>query len=486
MKKGPFITSKNKTSKMMIHLFIALLPIILFSFYKNGYLPYKSGHSNTFGLIYPLILMGTGVITSFFTETIYYLLIKKLKGKELINKIKTSYVIFPGLFLALVLPINTPLYLVCFGAFIATFIGKLIYGGFGKNIFNPALIGVLLILTMYGGMISSLGGYANNTEMFGYGEIDGVTAATPLSNIASAEGLGTYETLVEPYGGLSNFLFGYIPGSLGETSAFFCIIAFIYLTLTKTIKWRIPVFYVGTVAMLTLLLGGLNGLGLWYTLFYILSGGLLFGAVFMATDPVTSPVTKSGQIIYGCLLGLITFLLRFLTPYPEGVMTSILFMNMCVFLIDKFGVQIKFNKMKIAIPILLLVIAGITSVYLVNDKYKIEPVEKDPNNKKDTDFKVESKQENNNIIYTVTQRGFSSTIKAKVVFGLAGDIINIEILEQDDSYFNKIEEANFVNSLREGSPNVSEIDGVSGVTITSNALKKMIENVVKEYEKEYK
>lgn len=463
---GPFIKSKNSTKKIMIHLIISLLPIIMFSFIKNGIIPYMKGYTNAIGLFYPLLFILVSILSTFLFETLYsYIFLRKKHAVK--DIVKHSYSILPGLFLALILPINTPLLILIIGAFISSIIAKMLFGGFGNNIFNPALVGRLFIIVTYSIVIGNNGGYLNSYEL------DTISSSTPLTNLSVIEGIGTYEEIVKPYGSLLNFFIGTIPGAVGETSSLLCIIAFIYLTIFKVIKWKIPVVYVLTVFAITYVIGGTNDLGLWYPLFHVFSGGLMFGAVFMATDPVTSPVTPIGQVLYGLFLGILTVIFRFLTPFPEGVLTSILTMNMLVMILDKIGSLARFNFKITFIPFIIswVLILGLSIGISMNYDNKTE--------KKDLNFNIISKTiQNNQVIYIVTQKGYSSIIKASIVIE-DGKIKSYDVLEQNESFYKKIEEQNYLNKLVES--DVQEVDTVSGATITSSALKKMLINTLNDY-----
>lgn len=468
IKDGPFIRTENKTKNIMNNLLIALVPIILFAFYKNGIVPYMNGKVNLYQMFLPLIFIAISVAVTFFTEYLYAILAKK-ETKNLKHHLKTKYSIFPGLFLALILPINTPIWILIIGALIASIVGKIIFGGLGNNVFNPALVGRLFVIAIFATTIVNSGGYLNSYE------VDTISKATPLSNYASVETIGTYDTLVKPYGSLWNFFFGTIPGALGETSAFLCIVGFLYLVYKKALKWRIPITYISTVFIMTYIIGVLNDVGLWYPMFQILSGGLFFGAIFMATDPVTSPTTPIAQVVYGIFLGVLTVVFRFLTSAPEGVLTSILIMNMFVIILDRIGAKARFDLKKIVILILVqfALVLGL-SLYIAEAKtYKEEA---DPN------FAIVSKEdEGNKKVYIATQKGFSSTIKAKVTIS-NNQVEKVEILEQADSFYSKIEETNYADNFKNKS-DVSEVDTVSGATITSNAIKKLVGNVLKDYKR---
>lgn len=473
-KMGPFCISKNQTSSMMKHVLVALLPIVLFSFYKNGIVPYQNNKVDLFGLFYPLVFMAIPPIITYLTEWMYARLFLYQTGQEHKSYMKHSYALLPGLFLGLILPIHTPISILIFGALTATIIGKLVYGGFGNNIFNPALIGRLFVITAYAGVIASHGGYLNAYET------DTISRATPLSNVATIEGIGTYETLVKPYGNLWDFFTGMIPGAVGETSAILCVIAFIYLTWKAVIKWRIPVFYIGTVFLLTMGIGLLNGLSIWYPLFQILSGGLFFGAVFMATDPVTSPVTKNGQLLYGIALGILTVVFRYFTSYPEGVLTSILTMNMLVFIIDKMGLWCKKRENKVIMIAVFLVLFGFI-IYQVSSRYHYNGEKVDPN------FTViETHQVGNEVIYKVSQKGNGGPITCEVTIQ-NHKIVKIEVIEHNEtpSYYAFVEKENYIQTLIKEQEHLSELDTVSGATLSSNALKKLAINTLQEYEEHY-
>lgn len=465
VENGPFLKSKNKTSKMMLHLFIALLPIIIFSFYKNGIIPYQKGLTDIKGLLLPLMVIILPTLTSFLTEILYATIFLKKDG---LDYVKNSFSIFPGLFLGLIMPLNTPFSMLILGAFIATFIGKIIFGGFGNNIFNPALIGRLFIITAYS---ATLGGYIYHNAY----ELDTIASSTPLSNAGVISGIGSYQTLVKPYGNLMNFFIGTIPGAVGETSALLCLVAFLYLTITKTIKWRIPVFYISTVFIMSFIIGAFNDLERTYSLFQILSGGLMFGAVFMATDPVTSPTTFIGQVLYGISLGILTVVFRNLTPYPEGVLTSILTMNMLVFIIDSIGVKSRFNK-KYAVPffVILITLSLIISCY-IGLRYKNVPTDVD------NDFQIYSKTiDGDTVTYMVGEKGYSSILKAKIIIE-NNKVTDMVVLEQNDSYYSKVENENYINSLIKNQESLDNFDTIAGCTFTSNGLKKMLINTLNDY-----
>ena len=457
---GPFLRSKNSTNKIMLHLLVALLPIIIFTVYKNGYIPYSHGLISFIEIFNPLLTIFIGALTSFVVESIYALILKKK------NYIKNSYAFFPGLSLPLILPLHSPIYIVVIGIVIAS-ISKIIFGGFGKNMFNPALVGYLFIILVFSSILTT-------DNYFNQYELDTISSPTPLTNASMVSGIGSYDELVEPYGDLSNFLIGTIPGSLAETSALLCIVAYIYLSFTKTIKWRIPLVYVATVFIITFGIGRLLGEGIYYPLFHILSGGLMFGAVFMATDPITSCVTPIGQILQGILLGIITVVFRF--TGVEGVAYSILIVNALVFLLDKIGMVSRFNLLKSIIWFVIVWIIVIALTVILAASRRVEG-NKDPN------FDITSKEEvGNQTIYNVSQEGYGGKIRAKVI--IENDrIVSLEITSHRESANRShlVLDSDYINQLINNQDNLDGLDTVSSATVTSNALKKLVINVLEDY-----
>ena len=193
----------------------------------------------------------------------------------------------------------------------------------------------------------------------------------------------------------------------------------------------------------------------------------------MATDPVTSPTTPVAQVIYGVFLGILTVVFRNLTSAPEGVLTSILIMNMFVIILDRIGARARFGLKKTSILILaqIAIVLGL-SLYIAETKVEGKSA--------DSNFNIISKEENNDeVTYIATQKGYSSTIKAKVTIN-DSKIENVEILEQNDDFYSIVADSDFISKFKDQN-NVDNIDTVSGATVTSKAIKKLISNVLKDY-----
>ncbi|MCD6583649.1 MAG: RnfABCDGE type electron transport complex subunit D [Candidatus Omnitrophica bacterium] len=239
------------------------------------------------------------------------------------SQAKNCSAVLTGILLALILPPSTKWYAATLGSVFAIFIGKQVFGGLGQNIFNPALIGRAFLVAAYPKMM---------TTWISPFTLDAITKATPLA-------LRKFDQILTP---LKDLFIGTVPGSLGETSALALIIGGIYLLIRKVIDWRIPLTLLLTTVIISSIfyfIQPLNG----SPLFHIFSGGLLLGAFFMATDPVTTPVTKKGRYIFGVGCGILIMIIRYFSGLPEGVMYSIIFMNALVPLINRYTIPKPFG-----------------------------------------------------------------------------------------------------------------------------------------------
>lgn len=285
---SPHIRSEETVQRIMYDVIIALLPATAASIYF-------------FGMRAFLIILAS-IAAAMATEAA----IQKIRNKPI--ALKDGSAIITGLLLALTLTPALPLWMVAVGAVVAIGIGKQVYGGLGHNPFNPALVGRAFLIVSFP---------VHMTVWLS--PIDGVTTATPLG-MFKMEGIKT---------GYMELFMGNVGGSLGETSALLLILGGLYLIYREIIDWRVPVFYLGTVALMTMMLGA-------DPVFHLLSGGLMLGAFFMATDMVTTPITESGRIIFGIGAGILVVIIRIFGGYPEGVLFSILLMNIFTPIIDKF------------------------------------------------------------------------------------------------------------------------------------------------------
>lgn len=294
---SPHMHSAGDVSTAMRDVCIALIPALLASLYF-------------FGISAALVII-TCIVAAAASEIIAQRIMKREVS------VRDYSAVITGTLLAFCLPPSLPLWMAAIGSIVAIVIGKQLFGGLGHNIFNPALVGRAFLLASWPLAMTTW-----------TAPLDTVTTATPMGMLK--------DVTVQHLPGLANLFFGNVGGSLGETSAIALLIGGLYLLYRGHIDWRIPGTYIGTVFVLTAIIGAIKGFGLWYPLYHILGGGLMLGAFFMATDWVTSPITKKGRIIFGLGCGLITVLIRIKGGYPEGVCYSILLMNMVTPLIDRY------------------------------------------------------------------------------------------------------------------------------------------------------
>ncbi len=301
---SPHIRASHRTDRIMLDVVLALLPALIVGIVMLG--------------IRALLITALSVVCALGFELLWCLLTKKE------STLPDGSALVTGILFAMTLPTSIPLWQVIVGDFFAIVIIKGLFGGLGQNVFNPALAARAFVL-----LISPLG-------VTKYPVPDGVSSATPLHQMVM-------ESLPEQ--SLLDMFLGNCPGSIGEICSLALLTGGAYLVLRKVISVRIPLAYIGTVALLTLIFFKGDNAFVWM-LYNLLSGGLLLGAIFMATDYVTSPVTPKGQLLYGIGCGALTVLFRYYGLYPEGITYAILLMNACAWSIDCITAPRRFGKKK--------------------------------------------------------------------------------------------------------------------------------------------
>lgn len=305
---NPHIRSNEDTRSLMLDVIIALCPALVWSIYRFGFRA--------------LIAAAVSVGSAIFWEWLYR---KILKTPQMFGDLSAAVT---GLLLSMVCPVTLPYWMLVVGNFFAIVVVKQLYGGLGKNFMNPALAGRAALVACYASQMTSWIDPASGWAPLSLKGADVVTAATPMAMIGE-----DFAGLTAKFSVADLFL-GNVGGSAGEVSAMMMLIGGLYLIFRKVISWHIPVAYIGTVALLSLLFPNGNP-AVQYMLYSIFGGGLMLGAFFMATDYVTSPVTKKGQLIFGVGCGLLTVFIRKFGSFPEGVCYSILLMNCTVWIIDR-------------------------------------------------------------------------------------------------------------------------------------------------------
>ena len=312
---SPHAHSPVTTQTIMRDVLIALIPAMLGSIYF-------------FGFRSLLVTLVSAAACVFFEWGF-------CKVRKLHCKTYDLSAVVTGVLLAFVCPVTIPYWTIILGDFFAIVLVKMLFGGLGKNIVNPALAGRAFLFSWPVLMSNWVKvGFDNAAGLLS--TADAVTAATPMS--AMHQGALPEESILDMF-------LGNIGGCIGETSALLLIIGFVYLLYRKVITARIPLAYIGTVAILAFLFPQSNDRIAWMAA-QVFGGGLMLGAIFMATDYVTSPLTKLGQIVYGIGCGIITILIRYFGGYSEGVTYAILCMNACAVLLDKIGRPVKFGAPK--------------------------------------------------------------------------------------------------------------------------------------------
>ncbi len=306
---SPYIKSPEDTPLIMRHVSYSLLPVAIAA---NFY----------FGISATLIVLSAiaGAVLSEYAVS--------LVADKKNYRLKDGTAVLTGLLLALTLPPTTPLWMVFLGGIVAILIGKIIFGGTGSNIFNPALVGRAFLQASFPVALTTWSQNYNFSNIFSFQSstfnlpflhkaVDGISTATPLSELK-------FEGKIAAF---SDLFLGNISGSLGETSALLLLIGGAYLALRNFLNWRIPLSIFTSVYIFAGIFYLINPAQYAPPHFHIFSGGLMLGAIFMATDPVSSPITQRGCILFGFGIGLLVVIIRLFGGLPEGVMYAILIMN---------------------------------------------------------------------------------------------------------------------------------------------------------------
>lgn len=323
---APHVRAKTSTSNVMLWVIIALLPTTCFGIYNFG--------------IRALILLVATVLSCVLSETVFNLILKKK------NTIGDLSAVVTGMILALNMPVTLPIWEAVLGGVFAIIVVKMLFGGLGQNFMNPALAARCFLLIAFGADMANF----KTTEAGFAGNI--YTGATPLAELQGTKGI------LAPWNKfqLDDLFLGLTPGTIGETSVLCLLIGALILVAVKVISLRIPLAYLGTFAVYMFLFGQtsiLSGADIEMVgtsvLAQLMAGGIMFGALFMATDYATTPITKKGQILFGICCGLLTGIFRTLGATPEGVSYAIILSNLLVPLIEKITIPRAFGLPKKAL-----------------------------------------------------------------------------------------------------------------------------------------
>ena len=427
--KGPFLRNKRSTTGIMLELFAVLAVVWLVSVVS-----YSVRFNFSVGLRAILVVL-VSLVTTLVIDVIMALVKGKRSVKDIGKFVLTSYSYVTSIIFALCLPVGTNFYAVIIGSIVATLLGKYVFGGFGYNIFNPAIIGRIFVGLAFGSSLNY--GIESSANSSSYDFVSGstVTGSINWTNGAIPEG---YD--------LKTLLFGNYNGAMGETFTILLVVAAIYLIIRGIINYRLMLSYLLTITGVSFFLGLFYGADnvLSYTLLQLITGGIMFAAVFMITDPVTSPKSMNGKIIYGIGAGALTMLIRINSDYPEGVMFSIALMNMLNPLIDsciKGNTFTNVGKRWIVIASFFVGSIGLNVGF--NALYPLEKEEKSSWLENYTVEKISDSE------YTVSSQGFKGTLKFKVTVDTANkNITSVEILENSpQEYYSSLQNSAIYNAI---------------------------------------
>jgi len=318
---SPHIKQGDSVKKIMYTVIFALLPALVWSF----------------------IIFGLPAVVVTLTSVVSCVLIEWLIQKYLMKvepTINDGSAILTGILLAMNVPAGLPLWIMVIGALVSIGVGKMSFGGLGQNPFNPALVGRVFLLISFPVQMTN---WPNVTQP----SVDATSEATPLALIKEGVKSGsTVPEIMNKIPGYDELLLGNFSGSLGEISAALLLLGMVYMLIRKVITWHIPVSIFATVFVFTGILWMVDPLQYADPLFHLLSGGMMLGAIYMATDMVSSPMAKNGQLIYGVGIGLITVSIRLWGAYPEGISFAILIMNAFTPLINNYVKPKRFGEKK--------------------------------------------------------------------------------------------------------------------------------------------
>lgn len=491
---SPNLRQPQTTKQIMWELTLALLVVFGFSLVFYG-MNYGANY-----VLQAILLLAISIITTLVVEGLFSYVVRgkeKFSLKYVLNYLSSSFGWVSAIILTLMCPISITPYALCIATIIMIVFAKLLFGGFGNNIFNPAAAGRAIIFATFMGAAT-----------------DVVTSATPTGVIASnfnwlVTDSEMISEMMNEVGGLWTLFSGWYAGAIGETSTLIILICGIILAIRKVIDWRVPVVYLGGIFVSAMVVALMNGVGayngipgfIWYPLLHLCVGGAAFGAVFMLTDPVTSPTSAQGRVIFALGAAFLTVLIRIKANLPEGCLYSILIMNMLTPMIENAlsGKQLQLRKKAMLIA-LGVCIFGLGSVALAG--HVIEPKVKEPEVVKEDVLLTTSEDglldlvkqvevstlDDGTNVYTLSvcgYAGFNEEGKNNVIeINVKDNIISaIQVLEAVDSTYigDQIANESYLSQfVGLDLSQTYECDAISGATISSRSVMAAIAQVQNE------
>lgn len=507
---NPYIAGKLTKKQINDNILAAVLILLAYSIGMHYYM-YSLAYA-----VKIVLMIFTAVYSAKFANIFYYSMISDLslnKGKEVA---KNSNLLIMSLLLVLVLPVGTPLWVVVVGSVFLILFSKLVLIDTGKHIINPVILTRVLLVTLIGWTItvpfatSPTNWLVNgifNSPLFSWLQvsgtgIDSAAGVTALNYLTHA----TDTTTITANLNWLELLFGLSGGAIGETSRALIILIGIYLVKNKVIDWIVPVSMIVTVFLLTFLYGSFNGLGLIYPTYHVLTGGLIFASILVATDPYTTPKEKHGKLIYGVIIGTLIVVIRVITPYPEGVMFSILIGGfLSPMLIKRYvGTQItegtyvniisktsKEDRLAAFRIVLISVVLGsliLTSHYFFNTTIKEELLSENAlANMSYNITEVSTSTDNNLEIYTYIVDGKNTqSIEVEVAINTSSDTISyVQVLSHNETPgigSNIVEDESFLAQFEGIDLDLTyEVEIITGATMSSTGVGTAVKEAIETY-----
>ena len=471
---APNYRTKRSTDSIMMDVGLGLLVVLAYAIIWYGF-----NNGWNYSLRIGLMAMMT-CTTAILTEATYF----KVMKKDVKNSLKHSYVWITALIITLITRINVSYYALIIATIIAVLFGKLIFGGFGQNIFNPAAFAEAIIMNSFAASVSE----------------DFMTGATPMATLSSLNWVirsSAFEAVLQPFNGFVGMFLGNYYSTIGASFALVILLVGGYLIYRKAIDWRLTCTYLVAIFCMSLITGLFHGNAIKFAIVNVLGGGVVFGAVFMLTDPVTSPVSPAGKYVFAIGAATLTLLIRWKANLPDGVLFSILLMNMLTPAIDKMvdGSQVKDFKriwrhaaIVVGICLLLPILVGAglkeKKVQAQGPKATEKKEAEKPKAKalKDSDFSENKAKcsKKSAGVYACEAKGFEGVTKATVkIDKKTVKSIEIDSFGDTEGVGDKATQAQELKKY-EGATMESTIDAVSGATYTSKALQAMVFTALQE------
>lgn len=477
-KPSPNYRTEQTTTGIMIDLTVCLLAVALFS---TAYYSIKYGFGTGMRVI---LMLAAAVGTALATEAVYF---KVTGAKNVVREVSRSYGWVTAIIMVLITRLDVSIYAIIISTILCIVFGKLVFGGFGQNIFNPAAFGEAIIMNSFA---------ASKAASVTADVYTGATPMTAMNSYGWVMENSAFSDFIGQFGGLGNMLIGNYPAVIGGTCAVLILLCGAYLMWRKDIDWHMTCTYIVCIFVFSLITGLIHGEGLWFAVYNLIGGGTLFLAVFMLTDPVTSPMTIPGRVIFAVGTAALTLIIRWKANLPDGALYSLLLMNMLTPAIDRMipGNQIKeagaiLKKVLITTGIISLITIGVGAILKGNApaapaEPAAEPAAAETGGKalKDEDFtanNVEISEVSNDgttAVYAVKAKGFEGVNEANVTVDLGSKTVSsIEITTFSDTPgVGDMATAEAELARYAGAGLDSSIDSTSGASFTSASLRAMV------------